>query len=123
MAAAVLASTWGLAVAGIVLAVMTGAPWNSDQGFFIVDTANALVYGLVAAVVLSRRLHLVGWLVALTAAGTGVAAVQQREADRGTGGVGQQPGEPGQRLYGHGAHHARRRFGARRSLPHLAWVA
>ncbi|MFG2876428.1 sensor histidine kinase [Streptomyces sp. NPDC048337] len=75
MATAVLVSTWGLAVAGIVLAVMAGAPWNSDQGFFIVDTANAFVYGLVAAVVLSRRLHLVGWLVALTAAGTGVAAV------------------------------------------------
>ncbi|MFG2995372.1 histidine kinase [Streptomyces sp. NPDC048340] len=75
MAAAVLVSTWGLAVAGIVLAIVAGAPWNSDQGFFIVDTANALVYGLVAAVVLSRRLHPVGWLVALTAVGTGVAAV------------------------------------------------
>lgn len=75
MALGVLGCTWGLAVAGIVLGVTAGAPWTSDQGFFLVDTADALVYGLVAAVVLSRRLHLVGWLVALTAAGTGISAV------------------------------------------------
>ncbi|MCB5168314.1 histidine kinase [Streptomyces bambusae] len=75
MAAAVLVAAWGPAVAGVALAVVAGGPWNSDQGFFLVDTANALVYGLVAAVVLSRRLHPVGWLVALTAVGTGIAAV------------------------------------------------
>ncbi|KKZ74599.1 hypothetical protein VO63_06880 [Streptomyces showdoensis] len=75
MAAAVLVSAWGLASTGIVLAVAAGASWSSDQGFFLVDTADALVYGLVAAVVLSRRLHLVGWLVALTAVGTGVSAL------------------------------------------------
>ncbi|MER8045974.1 histidine kinase [Streptomyces sp. NPDC094032] len=75
VAVGVLVATWGLAVTGIVLAVRAGAPWSSDQGFFLVDTTDALVYGLVAAVVLGRRLHPVGWLVALTAAGTGASAV------------------------------------------------
>ncbi|MFJ4953020.1 hypothetical protein [Streptomyces sp. NPDC088760] len=39
------------------------------------DAADAVVYGLVAGVVLSRRAHPVAWLVALTAIGGGVAAV------------------------------------------------
>ncbi|MGW7308894.1 histidine kinase [Streptomyces sp. NPDC054835] len=75
VAVPVLLAAWGLAGAGIVLAVLAGGPWSSDQGFFLVDTADALVYGLVAAVVLGRRLHPVGWLVALTALGTGISAV------------------------------------------------
>lgn len=75
VAVLVLVAAWGLAGTAIVLAVLAGGPWSSDQGFFLVDTADALVYGLVAAVVLSRRLHPVGWLVALTAVGTGVSAV------------------------------------------------
>ncbi|WP_425245087.1 histidine kinase [Streptomyces sp. NEAU-NA10] len=74
-AVGVLVVTWGLAVAALTLMGLAGAPWDSTQWYFVVDTADALVYGLVAAVVLSRRRHPVAWLVALTALGGGVAAV------------------------------------------------
>ncbi|MEU8763592.1 histidine kinase [Streptomyces sp. NPDC048659] len=94
VAAAVLVTAWGLALAGIALAVAAGAPWDSDQGFFLVDTADALVYGLVAAVVLSRRLHPVGWLVALTALGTGVSAVVAQLGELAMGGAPDGPPPP-----------------------------
>ncbi|MFE9996957.1 sensor histidine kinase [Streptomyces avermitilis] len=74
-AVGVLVITWGLAVTALVLMGLAGAPWDSTQWYFVVDTADALVYGLVAAVVLSRRRHPVAWLVALTAVGGGIAAV------------------------------------------------
>ncbi|WP_345041928.1 sensor histidine kinase [Streptomyces sannanensis] len=74
-AVGVLVTAWGLAATALVLMARAGAPWTSDQWYFLVDTADALVYGLVAAVVLNRRLHPVAWLVALTAVGGGVAAV------------------------------------------------
>ncbi|MBD0418185.1 sensor histidine kinase [Streptomyces sp. TRM S81-3] len=74
-AVAVLVTAWGLAATALVLMVLADAPWDATQWYFVVDTADALVYGLVAAVVLSRRTHPVAWLVALTAVGGGVAAV------------------------------------------------
>ncbi|MGW0819320.1 ATP-binding protein [Streptomyces viridiviolaceus] len=74
-AVAVLVVAWGLAGTALVLMALADAPWDADQWYFVVDTADALVYGLVAAVVLSRRTHPVAWLVALTAVGGGVAAV------------------------------------------------
>ncbi|WP_405983440.1 histidine kinase [Streptomyces sp. NBC_00872] len=74
-AVGVLVAAWGPAVTALVLMGVASAPWTQDQWFFVVDTVDALVYGLVAAVVLSRRRHPVAWLVALTAIGGGVAAV------------------------------------------------
>ncbi|MFF3844265.1 ATP-binding protein [Streptomyces sp. NPDC002328] len=74
-AVGVLVAAWGLAAAALALMAVADAPWDETQWYFVVDTADALVYGLVAAVVLSRRRHPVAWLVALTAVGGGVAAV------------------------------------------------
>ncbi|WP_079125280.1 sensor histidine kinase [Streptomyces lushanensis] len=74
-AVCVLVTAWGLAATALALMGVADAPWTQDQWFFVVDTVDALVYGLVAAVVLSRRQHLVAWLVALTAVGGGIAAV------------------------------------------------
>ncbi|MFH8658603.1 sensor histidine kinase [Streptomyces afghaniensis] len=74
-AVSVLAVSWGLALTALVLMGVADAEWDATQWFFVVDTSDAVVYGLVAAVVLSRRAHPVAWLVALTAVGGGVAAV------------------------------------------------
>ncbi|MER7171438.1 sensor histidine kinase [Streptomyces mesophilus] len=71
----VLALAWGLAATGLVLLARSDAVWSPVQWYFVVDTADAVVYGLVGAVVLRRRLHPVGWLVALTGVGGGIAAV------------------------------------------------
>ncbi|MFF4836040.1 histidine kinase [Streptomyces sp. NPDC001315] len=74
-AVGVLVVTWGLAVTALVLMGVADPPWDATQWYFVVDAADAVVYGLVAAVVLSRRMHPVAWLVASTAVGGGVAAV------------------------------------------------
>ncbi|GGY97962.1 sensor histidine kinase [Streptomyces poonensis] len=74
-AVAVVVTAWGLAAAAGVLAGAAGGPWTTDRWYLVVDVADAVVYGLVAGVVLSRRAHPVAWLVALTAVGGGVAAV------------------------------------------------
>jgi signal transduction histidine kinase len=73
-AMAVAATAWLLAV----LAVLT-LPWGvlyegGEALFFLVDVVVAVVYGLVAAVLLSRRAVAVAWWVALAAVGDGVAA-------------------------------------------------
>ncbi|WP_344599996.1 sensor histidine kinase [Streptomyces glaucus] len=75
VAAAVVVTAWGLAAAAGVLTGVAGGPWTTDRWYLVVDVADAVVYGLVAGVVLSRRSHPVAWLVALTAVGGGVAAV------------------------------------------------
>ncbi|MEU0336001.1 histidine kinase [Streptomyces sp. NPDC006193] len=75
VAAAVTVTAWGLAAAAGVLAGAAGGPWSADRWYLVVDAADAVVYGLVAGVVLSRRAHPVAWWVALTAVGGGVAAV------------------------------------------------
>ncbi|MFD6417192.1 sensor histidine kinase [Streptomyces sp. NPDC060194] len=74
-ACAVLAVSWGLAAAALVARVRVEVPWANAQWYVVVDAADAVVYGLVAAVVLRRRLHPVGWLVALTAVGGGAAGL------------------------------------------------
>jgi signal transduction histidine kinase len=60
------------------LAVLT-LPWGSlyeggEALFFLVDVVVAVVYGLVARVLLARRAVAVAWWVALAAIGDGVAA-------------------------------------------------
>ncbi|MFJ7156272.1 sensor histidine kinase [Streptomyces sp. NPDC101118] len=74
--------TWGAAAVGLGLWAVAHPPWNPDQVYFLVDTADALVYGLTAAVVLGRRTHAVAWLVALCAVGGGAAAVVAQLAAR-----------------------------------------
>ncbi len=75
VAAVVVAATaWLLAS----LAVLT-LPWGSlyeggEALFFVVDVVVAVVYGLLAHVLLARRAVAVAWWVALAAIGDGVAA-------------------------------------------------
>ncbi len=75
VAAVVVAATaWLLAA----LAVLT-LPWASlyeggEALFFVVDVVVAVVYGLLAHVLLARRAVAVAWWVALAAIGDGVAA-------------------------------------------------
>ncbi|WP_230684752.1 hypothetical protein [Cellulomonas sp. JZ18] len=57
------------AVAGAVLLVAARVPVTADLLFLLVDVTVAVVYGTVAAVILSRRVHAVAWLVALAAVG------------------------------------------------------
>ena len=64
-----------LAAASLVLWAMIQPPWTEDQWFFVVDVADALVYGVVAWVLLTRSRHVVAWIVALTAVGGGLAAL------------------------------------------------
>jgi signal transduction histidine kinase len=63
------------AVAGGVLQAASGTPLSPDVLFLAVDVMVGLVYGAVAAVILSRRSHPVAWLVALTAVGGGLSAL------------------------------------------------
>ncbi|MGN8246760.1 histidine kinase [Cellulomonas soli] len=74
-AAAVALVAWTLAVAAVVVRVAARVPFEGDLLFFVVDATAALVQGAVAAVVLARRAHPVGWLVAVMAVGCGASAV------------------------------------------------
>lgn len=73
---AVGALAWLLGLSGLVLQLASGVTvLLGDLLFVVVDASVALVYGTVAAVVLARRPHVVGWLTALAAVGGGVAAL------------------------------------------------
>ena len=74
-ATAVAVTAWGLAACSSVLLLGARPPLTQDLWFYAVDVAVALVYGLVAAVVLRRRRHPAAWLLAVAAVGGGVAAV------------------------------------------------
>jgi signal transduction histidine kinase len=75
VALAVLVTSLGLAVVGLVITVVVGPDWNINQWFFAVDTVDAIVYGAVAWLMLSRLRHPVSWILAVTAVGGGLAAV------------------------------------------------
>lgn len=67
---------WLLAGTATVLHVAAGGGMIAgDLLFTAVDVAVAAVYGTVGAVILSRRRHPVGWLVAATGLAGGVSAV------------------------------------------------
>ncbi|MFC7491036.1 MULTISPECIES: histidine kinase [unclassified Knoellia] len=74
-AAAIAVAAWGLAVLAVVLVVVARPALGEGLWFFAVDVAVACVYGTVAALIISRRPHPVGWLLALAAVGGGVAAL------------------------------------------------
>lgn len=76
VAGAVALVAWLLAGTATVLHVAAGGGMVAgDLLFTAVDVAVAAVYGTVGAVVLSRRRHPVGWLVAFTGVAGGVSAV------------------------------------------------
>lgn len=74
-ALAVVAASYGLAVASLVIAAVNRTPWSQDQWFFVVDLTDALVYAPVGYLLLTRSGHAVSWLVSLTAVGGGLAAL------------------------------------------------
>jgi signal transduction histidine kinase len=71
----VLVVAWGLALAALVIMVFTEPSWHPGQWYGLVDTADAVVFGAVAALLLARGRHPVSWLVATCGIGGGLAAV------------------------------------------------
>ena len=71
----VLAVAWGLALAATVIMLFTEPAWDPGQWYGLVDTADAVVFGAVASLLLARGNHPVSWLVATCAIGGGLAAV------------------------------------------------
>ncbi|MDQ2678431.1 MAG: histidine kinase [Actinomycetota bacterium] len=64
-----------IAGAALLLAWLNRASLHREIWFFVVDLSDAVIYGLVAYVLLQRVRHAVAWLVALTAIGGAVAAL------------------------------------------------
>jgi signal transduction histidine kinase len=75
VAIAIAVAAWGLALSALVLTVSVRPPADVGLWFFLVDAMVALVYGTVAFVTLSRRLHPVPLILAVTAIGGGMAAM------------------------------------------------
>jgi signal transduction histidine kinase len=75
VALAVLVTSWAIAVAAIGLAWANRDAAPAEIWFFVVDVADALIYGAVAWLLLSRVRHPVAWIIALTAVGGAVAAL------------------------------------------------
>src|SRR3546814_17278197 len=63
-----------LALLGLALTAVARPAWGIGQWFYAVDTVDAVVYGVVAWLLLSRLRHSVAWILALTAVGGGLAA-------------------------------------------------
>ncbi|WP_454083993.1 sensor histidine kinase [Georgenia sp. Marseille-Q6866] len=63
-----------LGVAGAAMFAAARPVLGEDALFLVVDATVALVYGLTSALVLSRRRHVVGYLLGLAALGGGLAA-------------------------------------------------
>ena len=72
-AAAIAVTAWGIALLSVVLVLLVRPRADIDFWFFAVDVMVALVYGTVAAITLSRRLHPVPLILAVTAVGGGLA--------------------------------------------------
>jgi signal transduction histidine kinase len=75
VALGVLVASIGLALLGLALTLVARPPWNISQWFWAVDTVDAVVYGIVAWLVLGRLRHPIAWILAITAVGGGLAAV------------------------------------------------
>src|SRR5690606_30290962 len=63
-ALAVLVAAVGLALFGLGLTVIARPAWDVGQWFYAVDTVDAVVYGLVAWLLLDRLRHAVAWIIA-----------------------------------------------------------
>lgn len=69
------ALAWTSALVSIALVPFTEPTWHPGQWYFLVDCADAVVFGAVASVLLARGRHPVAWLLALCAVGGGLAAL------------------------------------------------
>lgn len=67
-------ASWVLGLLALLLYFTSSPSFDDDWLFIVVDALVAAVYGTVAAVVLARRRHIVGILLAITALGGGLAA-------------------------------------------------
>ncbi len=74
-ALAVLVTSLTIAGAAVLLAWLNRATLHREIWYFVVDLADAVIYGLVAYLLLQRVRHAVAWIVALTAVGGAVAAL------------------------------------------------
>jgi hypothetical protein len=70
-----LAVTYAIATAALVLLVVNRPEWHVGQWYFLVDLADAVVYGAVGWVLLSRVSRPVVWIVVGCAFGGAVAAL------------------------------------------------
>ncbi len=73
------ALSWVFAAAGLVIAAVwrpfdNSLPYDVHREFFIPDVVVAVIYAPVAALVLARSRHPLGWLLAATALGFGITA-------------------------------------------------
>ena len=75
VALALLIVTIAIAVAALVLFIVNRPEWHVWQLYFVVDLADAFVFGVVGYLLLSRVDHPVAWLVVGCAIGGGLAAV------------------------------------------------
>lgn len=67
--------SWTLAAVSLLALPFTDPTWHPGQWFFLVDFADALVFGGVASVLLARGRHPVAWILAACAIGGGLAAL------------------------------------------------
>ncbi|MGK2947847.1 MAG: sensor histidine kinase [Acidimicrobiales bacterium] len=75
VALGVLVVSLALALFSTALTLVVRPEWNINQWFWAVDTVDAVVYGVVAWLVLGRLRHPIAWILAVTAVGGGLAAV------------------------------------------------
>ena len=73
-----LVATWAVAATAIVLMAINRPSWHVGQWYFLVDLVDAIVYGAVGWVLLSRISRPVVWIVVGLAFGGAVAAVSMQ---------------------------------------------
>ena len=78
VALVLLVITYLVAALAIWLYLAVRPPWHVGQWYFLVDLADAIVYGAVGWVLLSRVSRPVVWIVAATALGGAVAAASSQ---------------------------------------------
>ena len=78
LAGVLLAVTVAIAALSVGLYLAVRPPWHVGQWYFLVDLADALVYGAVGWLLLSRVSRPVVWIVVVTALGGAVAAASSQ---------------------------------------------
>lgn len=78
LAGALLVGTVVMAVGSIVLFLAVRPPWHVGQWYFLVDLADAFVYGTAGWVLLTRISRPVVWIVVVTALGGAAAALSSQ---------------------------------------------
>lgn len=66
---------WSIAGVSVLLVPFTEPQWHPGQWYFLVDLADAVVFGGVAAALLARGRHPVAWLTAACGLGGAIAAL------------------------------------------------